>query len=288
MRNESCERWTLAGVVLTGALMQSAAAAEFDCMIEPRQTVEIRSSVQGLIEKVWVDRGDVVKEGQVLVTLDSGLERATADLAKFRSTMLGSVKSGESRVEFATLKHDRREQLYNQKFVSGQDRDEAQTEKRLAEAQLLEARDNQRLAELEYKRATEQLRLRTLKSPVNGVVIDRLMHPGELADTGDIRKPLLKIADIGVLHVEALLPVEAYGSVKQGQTAEVIPEAHVGGRFEAKVTVVDRVMDAPSGTFGVRLTLTNSKLDLPAGVKCKVAFKGIPDSAGKVVGRPKK
>lgn len=257
-------------------------------MIEPRQVVEIRSSVQGLIERVWVDRGDLVKAGQVLVTLDSGLERATVDLARYRSTMQGSIKAGESRVEFATLKHGRREQLYNQKFVSGQDREEAETEKRLADAQLLEARENQRLAELEYKRATEQLRLRTLKSPVNGVVVERLMHPGELADTGDIRRPLLKIADIGVLHVEAVLPIEAYGSVKRGQIAEVIPEGQVSGRLEAKVAVVDRVMDAASGTFGVRLTLPNSSMSLPAGVTCKVVFKGISDALGKTVGRPKK
>lgn len=270
--------WLLLATVLA---MRPAIAAEFDCMIEPRRTVEIRSSVQGLIEKVFVDRGDIVKEGQVLATLDSGLERATADLAKFRSTMQGSVKSGESRVEFATQKLERREQLYKQKFTSGHDRDEAQTEKRLAESQLLEAQDNQRIAELEYKRATEQLRLRTLRSPVNGVVIERLMHPGELADTGDIRKPLMRIADIDVLHIEALLPVEAYGSVEPGQVAEVIPEARIGGRFEAKVTVVDRVLDAPSGTFGVRLSLANKKMNLPAGVKCTVDFKRIPGSVGR-------
>jgi len=62
---------------LTLLLASSAcAAAEFDCMIEARQTVEIRSSVEAVIESVKVTRGSFVAKGQVIVTLESGPERA--------------------------------------------------------------------------------------------------------------------------------------------------------------------------------------------------------------------
>ncbi|MDN5754007.1 MAG: biotin/lipoyl-binding protein, partial [Nitrosospira sp.] len=66
-------------------------AGDFDCLIEARQIVDIRPSTTGIIEKIWVDRGESVSTGQVLVTLDSGLEKATVELTKYRSTMEGAI-----------------------------------------------------------------------------------------------------------------------------------------------------------------------------------------------------
>jgi RND family efflux transporter MFP subunit len=254
------------------ALIQPVVAGEFDCVTEPSQVVEIRAAVEGLIDRIYVDRGHMVRAGQTVATLDAGLEKSNAELARFKSTMKGALQSGENRLEYAGLKATRSEQLHKERFVSAQDKDEAITEKRLAEAQLLEVRDNQRLAEIEYHRANEQLRLRTLTTPISGVVTDRFMNPGELADNRDLRRPIMKIANINVLHVETLLPLEAHRKVKPGQTATVIPEAPIGGQYQARVKVVDKVVDAASGTFGVRLELSNPKLDIPAGVKCKVVF----------------
>ena len=63
-----------------------------------------------------------------------------------------------------------------------------------------------------------------------------------------------------------------YGGIKKGTTAVVRPEEPVGGEHEAKVVIVDQVIDAASGTFGVRLSLPNSKRKVPAGLKCIVTF----------------
>ena len=269
-------------------------AAEFDCIIEPSKTVDVRAASEGLIEKIWVDRGDMVKKDQVLVTLDSGVEQAAVDSARYRATMQGKIRTGESRVEFSTTKYKRREKLASQSFISLSDRDEALTEKRLAESELLEARDERRLSEIEYRRLAEQLRLRTIKSPVDGVVIDRLLAAGELADNRDLRKPILRLADIGTLYVEVLMPIEAFGKLSAGQKVEVLPEAPIGGRYTATVQVIDRVFDAASGTFGVRLELPNPDLKLPAGIKCKASFPAIagrfstapPSAAARPAGKP--
>jgi multidrug resistance efflux pump len=188
--------------------------------------------------------------------------------------MQGKIRTGESRVEFSTAKYNRREKLAGQSFISLHDRDEALTEKRLAESELLEAKDDRRLAEIEYRRLSEQLRLRTIKSPVDGVVVDRLLNAGELADNRDLRKPILRLADIGTLFVEVLMPIEAFGKLALGQNVEVLPEAPVGGRYTATVKVIDRVHDAASGTFGVRLD-GQSGLKLPAGIKCKANLAGV-------------
>ena len=255
------------------------AAGDFDCVIEPQEIVEIRSTVEGLIERVTVDRGDSVAQGQVVVMLDSGVERASADLAKQRSELEGAIRSGKSRVDFSTKKHARQEELFEQKYVSAQARDEAATEQRLAESEYREALDNRKIADLEYRRQMELLKLKTIRSPINGVVVERLMHPGEVAEAGVGRKPILKLADIDTLHVEVVLPVAAYGRLKVGGKAEVMPETPIGGRYSATIKVIDKVVDAASGTFGVRLELPNPQRKLPAGVRCQAHFAGLADIA---------
>ena len=257
----------------------SAHAGMFDCLIEPRQTVDVRAASEGLIVKMNVQRGDIVKAGQVLVELDSGLERANADLTRFKAATEATIHSKESRLEFATVKSSRREHLARQSYVSAQDRDESLAEKKVAEADLVEARDNKRMAELEHRRALEQLRLRSIKSPFDGVVVDRMMNVGDLADNRDLRKPVLKIAEISTLHVEALLPASAHGAVQPEQAVEVIPDLPGGHKYPAKIRVIDRVMDAASGTFGVRMELPNPSLRIPAGVKCKVRIDGVQEAA---------
>ena len=85
-------------------------------------------------------------------------------------------------------------------------------------------------------------------------------------------KKILKLAQISPLLVELILPVQQFGQIKVGDSATVFPEAPVGGQFNATVTVVDRLVDAASGTFGVRLEVPNPGNRLPAGLKCSVNF----------------
>lgn len=259
-------------LALPGAGALAAEPGEFDCVTEPSRSVEVRAAVEGLITAIHADRGDRVKSGQVLVELDAGREQSSAELARFRATMRGTIRSAESRLEYATVKAERNRQLHEERFVSAEESDEAATERRLAEAELLETRDNRRVAELEYLRAQEELRLRTVLAPIDGVVVRRNLNPGELADNRDMERPILELANVDVLHVEALLPLEAFRQVRVGQRATVMPEEPVGGSYAAEVAVVDSLVDTASGTFGVRLTLPNPGGSIPAGIKCRVAF----------------
>ncbi len=257
---------------LAAALLAAlpVAAQEYDCIIEARQVVDIRSPVEGLIEKVAVERGEVVKKGQVLVTLESGPERAALAVAKQRAGAVGAVKSAEAKLDLATKKEKRAEELARQSFISSNALEEARTERSLAESDLKVVRENQRLAELEVQRATEVLNLRTIKSPLSGVVVDRYQRTGEMATT-NVKDPILKVAEIDPLNVEVVLPASLYGSIQQGDQAEVSPETPQQ-KFVARVKVVDRVINAASGTFGVRLELPNEKQLVPAGAKCRMRF----------------
>jgi RND family efflux transporter MFP subunit len=263
---------TFLGIAFVSAMAH--AQAEHECVIQPRQILEIRSPVDGLIQRVHVDRGQTVRRGQLLATLDDSVERVAAEGARHRAGMLGAVQAGESRVTATSRKLERVQELIASKFLSAQALDDAQNEKRLAEAELVEARDARRLAEIEFNRQTAIIQLKSIRSPVNGVVIERLLNTGELSEAGVGRRPILKLAEIDVLHVEVLLPAEAWSQVKVGLAGEVQP-AIGGGTHRARVAVVDRILDAGSGTFGVRLELPNPGHAIPAGTRCRLRLEGV-------------
>jgi len=254
----------------------------FECLIEPNQVVEIRSATEGIIEKVDVKRGDRVKVGETLVELESSVEQSAAEMAKYRAQMEGRIASSKNRLEFATKKLKRAQELQKQKFVSAQAGDEAEAEKNIAEAELKDALENQELAKHEYQHAIDLLNRRILNSPLDGVVVDRMLNPGDLAEAGTGRKPILKIAQIDPLLVEVALPLEAYGKLRVGMTGMVTPEG-LKGRYPAFITVVDSVFDAASGTFGVRLEMKNRKAVIPGGIRCQVEFAAIGKVAQKTV-----
>jgi len=264
---------TLGASLICAALYGGASHAnEYDCLIEARQTVEIRSSVEAVIKSINVSRGDFVKKGDVLVTLESGAEEAALQLAKSRSSMQGEINAARARLQLARKKWEQAQELYEQNFVAASARDEAVAEYKLATEQLRQAEENQTLARLEVKRSEEILALRTIRSPLSGVVVEKVLSPGEFA-TSNIKEPILRLAEINPLNVEVIMPVSQYGRVKPGAKAEVFPENPIGGKYSATVKIVDRVVDAASGTFGVRLELPNRKGRIPAGIRCRVRFQ---------------
>ena len=264
---------------ITGTPVQ-AAPADFECIIKPQKVVEIHAPAVGLIERVLVDVGDVVKAGQVLATLESKTEQAAADLARFRAGMTGPLQTAQAKVDHTLQRFSRKDELQRKGFVTTDDKDQAQVDKRLAEAELHEARENQQLAQFERRRTQAQLDLRTIRSPLAGVVTERLLHPGEVAELGVGQKPMLKIAELDPLRVEVILPLAMYGTLAAGGAAEVTPEAPLRGVHLTRIKGVDRVVDAGSGTFTARLELPNPDHKLPAGVRCRARFTtSLPNAA---------
>jgi RND family efflux transporter MFP subunit len=246
----------------------AGSAQTLDCLVNPYLVVAVSFSTDGVLDAVAVDRGDLVREGQVLATLDSSVEKATVALAAARAHVESALKSNQVRLDFGVRKFARTDEMYQKSLVPLKELDEAETQKVLAELGILEAKENRQIAELELERARAALGQRTLKSPVTGVVTERLLSPGEFVRGN----PIVKLAQLNPLRVEVIAPVALLGKLTPGMTAEVVPEAPIGGAYTAKVTVVDRVVDAASGTFGVRLEVPNPSYRLPAGLKRKVRF----------------
>jgi RND family efflux transporter MFP subunit len=242
---------------------------QLDCVIEPHVVVAVGSPVEGILETLHVERSDFVEEGQVLAELDSDLERATVELARARAAMDGDLKARRAALEFGKRRQARADELFQQNAISLHVQDETETDAELAELQLEQARENKQLSHLELQRAVEALDMRTIQSPISGVVVERMMSPGELVD----EEPILRVAQIDPLRVEVIVPAELFGSIAKGMVAEVMPEAPGDGAHQATVTIVDRVIDAASGTFGVQLELPNPDYALPGGLRCQVRFR---------------
>lgn len=253
MRDALTPRWIVALAVLAGMLTLTADspwAEEFECLVTPYMEVKVSSAVPGVLADVTVDRGDVVKQGQILATLKSEVERANYDLAKARAA-------------FAARKVERNHELFRKQMISIHEKDEMETE--------LE------ILKLELREAEEKLKLRSVSSPIDGIVVKRHYSPGEFIE----EQPFLELAQVDPLRVEVVVPFSLFGQIKPDSVASVAWENPIKGVHPAKVTVVDPVVDAASGTIGVRLELPNPGRRLPAGTKCTVRFPDVgPPSLG--------
>jgi len=265
-----------AALALLAALAAAAGAedlAGFDCLIEPNAVVRVETRELGVLEEVLVDRGDVVEKGQVLARLESGVEEIQVKLARARAAMRGTVQSRSAAVAYRERQAKRVEDLYSNNAVSFTERDQATTDLLLARMELQDATETMRLAEIELERAEQALARRTIRSPVDGLVVQRLLLPGESVED----EPIIAVAAVDPLNVEVILPVRVLQQISPGMRAEVRPQIPGGEMHQARVKVVDRLVDAASNTFGVRLELPNPGYAIPGGVRCDVRF--LPGSA---------
>ena len=258
--------WALAASPLASA---SGKAGPYDCVIEPVLVTELGSPADGIIAEIMVDRGGTVKVGEVIARLRSEVEEATLLVAKTRAQSTLAVELARSRAELTKKEADRATELHRRNITATATLDKAVTEHQQAALALRQAEHEQQLAILEMKRAEAVLAVRTVRSPVAGIVLKRLMSPGEHVYQ---QTKIVRVAQIDPLHVEVYLPIALYPHIKLGMAAEVLPIEPIGGVHAATVSVVDKVFDSASDTFGVRLILPNPGARMPAGINCKVRF----------------
>lgn len=242
MFNKIKWKYISAGFVLlsnTTALAEDI--APIDCMMEPNVMVELSSPVTGVLGTLSVDKSDEVKKGQVIATLKSDIEQV-------------NVKTSAQRLKLSDSEYKRAVELYDANAITQSEKEQLDNDKKLAE--------------LELSYAKTSLALRQIKSPIDGVVVRRYFTPGEYV----ANKPIIRLAQLNPLRIEVVSSVENYGKIVKGMQARIIPEFGSYDDLVAEVVVVDKVIDAASGTFGVRLELDNKDYAIPGGLKCKVKF----------------
>jgi RND family efflux transporter MFP subunit len=242
---------------------------EFDCVVEAKMMAKLGSPDTGIIEALKVDRDMTIKKGDVVAQLDSKLQQIALELAQLKANNEGDINSERTRLAFRTSEAERAENLNSKQIVTVKVRDEAVTERNLAALALAKAELEHNMAQVDLEQARARLDRRSIRSPINGVVSDVTIRLGEYVYE---QTPLMTIAEIDPLYVKVFVPVRDYRDLHVGTDAEVMPQEPIGGLYKAKVTVVDRVFDTASSTFGVRLELPNPDYALPAGMRCRIRF----------------
>jgi RND family efflux transporter MFP subunit len=255
--------------VLTTKTAYAAPLDPVSCLIEHYQTVELSTPVAGIRAEVAVDRGDLVTAGQVVARLDSRVEALQRDLARARSTDGTQIAGLEARVAFLTDQAKRNADLAKRAALSATEAQKAAMEAELARTELERAKLDQARAVLELQQAEAVLAQRDLVSPIAGMVTERLLDPGEYQDG---QSHIVTVARLDVLRVEAFAPIAYFPHLAVGQEVTVTPEAPLDQPRQATIRVIDRVFDAATATFGLRMELQNTDLSLPAGLRCTLSF----------------
>jgi len=243
-------------------------AAELDCLVKPQMYVEVSSPVVSVLEEILVETGDVVARGQPLARLEASVERARVKMAELQVAHTSDIENRKVQVQFKKLNHERMQELREKNSVPQFEADKAKTEYALAMLELARARENRIMARANLEMERSQLELRTIRSPIDGIVVDRYAMVGETVEG----RSIMKLAQVNPLKVEMIAPTEFFGRIRKGMQVEIFPEKPANQKFRATVNIVDKLIDPASGSFTVRMTLPNPDDRLVGGVNCVARF----------------
>jgi RND family efflux transporter MFP subunit len=236
--------------------------------VRARTSVVISARLMGYVREVKVQAGDRVREGQLLVRLDTrdldvNSRRAEAAREEVRTSVPeadGAVTAAKANLDLAQVTFGRMQDLFQKKSISNQEFDEASAKLKAAQAayQMAQARRTQldsRLAQSGQEvRSTEVTRsYADVLAPFSGMVISKSVEPGSLALPG---APLFTMEREGAYRLEASVEESRLASIRLGQPVSVILDS-VGRTLDARVSEIVPAVDAASRAYTV-------KIDLPA------------------------
>lgn len=248
-----------------------AAQDRHDCIMDPSQVVELGGAVDGLMTEAFVTRGDNVTKGQLIARLDTSVQQAALAYAAERAESGSSLNIAQTRLDLARSEVERAEQLLTRNLVPQSAVEALRARAAEAELELQQAQIDQRLALLEKDRVAAQMAQYEIRSPLDGIVITRMVSPGEYVFS---QAPVAQLAQTDPIHIEVFLPISYYPGLQVGEAGLIYPADPIGGEYTAQIIAIDRVFDAASDTFGVRLALANPDGALPTGLDCQVDFTG--------------
>lgn len=263
---------------------------------QPLRQVSVRSRSEGQLLSLRVDVGDRVTEGQSLGQIDNTLlqaflDQARAELLSRDSEVAGAraeVNRARSQVEQERLNlqqtevdAQRLQNLFEEGAVSRQEAELAQTAAETA-AQTLriaqeQVRTNQRAVETAEARveaqaqvireAEERLSFAELTAPLSGVVLERVLEPGDLVQPGEL---ILRIGDLSQVVVMVQLTDQDLAQVSLGQTVEVNLDAYPDRPLQGQITQISPAADASSGLVPIEISIPNPEDQFGSGLFARV------------------
>ena len=228
--------------------------------LNPIVLVNVGTQVSGTVTQLYVDFNDKVEKGQPLLELDRSLLAAQA---RQSAAAIGNISAT---LELARANEARMKELFAQEYVSRQEFDQAVQARKSAEAQLAQARA---LAD----RDQVNLNYTTIRSPVSGIVVDRVVDRGQTVAASLQTPTLIKIAqDLSEMRIDSSFAEADIGKIKAGQkvsfTVDAFPERSFSGEVQQirlNPTVTQNVV-----TYNVRISLQNPDQILLPGMTAYV------------------
>ena len=204
--------------------------------INPVILVNVGTQVSGRVKKMYADYNDQVKKGQVLLELEDELFKAQI------AQSLGNVKNNEASLELAKANEARMRNLFEKEFVSKQELDQSVQALKSAEAQLSTVK-------AQLKRDQTNYGYSIIKSPVAGVVVDRVVDVGQTVAASLQTPTLFKIAqDLSKMQIDTSFAEADIGRIQVGQAAKFNVDAFPNINFEG---VVKQIRLNPTNTANV-------------------------------------
>jgi membrane fusion protein, multidrug efflux system len=189
--------------------------------------VTVSADLPGVVESITFESGRPVREGEVLVSLDTRQERA-------------QLAAAEAQRDLARLSLDRVRGLVEQGIVAQAELDRVTAEHRQAEARVGEIR-----ATIERKQ---------IRAPFGGVLGIRQVNLGQYLDGG---APIVPLQSLDPVHVSFSVPQQRMGEMRVGGEVQVTAEGLGGAPLTGRITAIDSVVDEATRNVQVQATLEN-------------------------------
>jgi len=248
----------------------------------PQARVGLKPRVPGAIERVLVGIGQTVREGQPVATIDRREIDAQADaMAASVNVAKAGLESVEAALANAVLELDRSRNLFDKGALPRQRLDAAETAHKAAVAQRELARASLAQADAALRRAREVQRDTTLVSPVAGHVVERNYDPGAIP--GD--EPVIVVADLRVLKLEAGVSELEAGRLRVGMPAEVVVQARPNETYRGELAAIAPEVNERNRHFRVEIRVPNAGAALLSGMYATARIVTASASDGVIVPR---
>ena len=242
----------------------------------PYLSVPIHARVAGFVDRVEVDRGSVVKKGQVLATLVAPETEAQIAEATSKSQAIQLQRAeAVAKLSAAQSTYDRlKAASQTPGVVAGNDLVVAEKNVEAAQALVSVYDGSIKAAEASVQSLKALEKYLTITAPFDGIITDRAVHPGTLAgpNSGTGGAPLLKLEQLNRLRLTVAVPeAQVSGIVKKARVPFTLP-AFPGETFHGVVRRVAHVLEPKTRTMAVELDVANPNLRVASGMYAEVLW----------------
>jgi len=239
-------------------------------------TVEVGAEVSGRIVEVLVDHNSEVKAGQLLARIDPEQFEAAKEEASARLLVAeATARQAEASLREAEANLERAEAQREEGLIARQEYDAIRAAAERARAQMASARAQLRLERANLASAASRLDRTEIRSPIDGMILSRLVEPGQTVTAGFQTPVLFKVtADLRHMRVHAKVDESDVGKVREGQRARFTVDAWPQRSFEARVEAVrnEPVEDQTVVSYETILSVENEEGLLRPGMTATVTI----------------